>query len=104
MAVVFGGVLLCAFSLQILLSPAGDLVLNAMDGRRVTITGAIGPSPSGPGKLALRDGLSVYVLTDIEEAKTYYGHEVRVTGIFYDSTGVLRIQKVELTDLATSRK
>jgi hypothetical protein len=94
MTVVFGGVLLCSFAIQKLLSPVGDAAVRAADARQVSVTGVIAASRAEPGKLALRDGNSWYVLADQSKARGFAGHKVRVLGIFHESTGLLEIRDI----------
>ena len=98
MAAVFGGVLLCSLGLQKIFSPAGDAMLRVVDVRQTTITGAIAPSRSERGKFALYHGDFAYILADQATAGTYAGHEVRVTGVLHESTGLLDVEKIELVD------
>jgi hypothetical protein len=95
MAVVFGGVLLCSFAIDRLLSPAGDAVLRAFDARPVSVTGVIAVSQSEPGRLALRGSASSYILADQAKARTFAGHKVHVNGIFHESTGLLEIRNID---------
>ena len=95
MTVVFGGVLLCSFAIEKLLSPAADAALRVFDARQVNVTGFVSASQSEPGKLALRDGASSYILADQTKARAFAGHKVRVIGILYESTGLLEIRNID---------
>ena len=95
MTVVFGGVLLCSFAIEKLLSPAGDAAVRAFDARQVNVTGVMAASPSEPGKFALCDGASSYILADQAEARRFAGYRVRIRGIVHESTGLLEIRHID---------
>ncbi|HUI54528.1 MAG TPA: hypothetical protein VLY04_06130 [Bryobacteraceae bacterium] len=94
MTAVFVAVLLCSFAIQRLFSPIGDAALRALDSRQVSVTGVIAASQSEPGKIALDDGGSRYVLADQIHAGMFAGRKVRVIGIFHESTGLLEVRSI----------
>ena len=60
-----------------------------------SVTGVIAASPSEPGKLALCDGTSSYILADQTKARVFAGRKVRVIGILHESTGLLELRNID---------
>ena len=47
-------------------------------------------------KYALVDGLNIYKLSDQETPAQLAGAKVRITGVLYPKTGILKVEKIEL--------
>jgi len=93
MTLMLGAVLLCAFGLDRLLSPAGNAVLRAMDSRSVAIDGSIEAQTPG-GRLVFEAGGVTYALARTSQARPYVGRTVRITGTVHQTTGVLDIRTI----------
>ncbi len=92
MAVVFGGVLLVSFALELAFSPAGEAIVRRIDQRRVTLTGAIELQDQAA---VFRDRSMTYLLANPERVTSYLGRQVRISGILDDGTRTLRIEKID---------
>jgi Protein of unknown function (DUF5818) len=93
MTLIFCAVLLCAIGLQHLVSPAGDALVRAVDGRPVTLTGTIAAQPAG-GRLVFRASDTTYRLSNPAMARYYAGRVVRITGTLHRATGLLEIRTI----------
>ncbi|MBI5084588.1 MAG: hypothetical protein HZB13_08330 [Acidobacteria bacterium] len=52
-------------------------------------------SGGGRWKYALLDGKKMYVLSDQQTPEKYAARKVRVTGVLYEKTGVLKVDRIE---------
>ena len=46
-------------------------------------------------KFALASGTHVYLLSDQETPGSFAGRKVRVTGVLYEKTGIIKVEKIE---------
>jgi hypothetical protein len=46
-------------------------------------------------KYALHDGKKMYVLSDQQTPERFAAQRVRVTGVLYEKTGIIRVDKIE---------
>ena len=46
-------------------------------------------------KFALNDGSAIYKLSDQESPSRFAGQKVRVTGVLYQKTGIIKVEKIE---------
>ncbi|MBI5281232.1 MAG: hypothetical protein HY858_06065 [Candidatus Solibacter usitatus] len=55
-------------------------------------------SGGGRWKYALLDGRKMYVLSDQQTPEKYAARKVRVTGVLYEKTGVLKVDRIEAAE------
>ncbi len=46
-------------------------------------------------KYALADGKNIYTLSDQETPETFAGQKVKVTGVLYEKTKILKVERIE---------
>lgn len=52
-------------------------------------------SSNGRYKYALWDGKNMYVLSDQKTPEKFAAEKVRITGVLYEKTGIIKVDKIE---------
>jgi hypothetical protein len=50
---------------------------------------------TGKYKYALHDGTRMYVLSDQQTPEKFAAQKVKVTGVLYEKTGIIKVEKIE---------
>jgi hypothetical protein len=51
--------------------------------------------PGGKYKYALHDGKNMYVLSDQQTPQKFAAQKVKITGVLYEKTKIIRVDKIE---------
>jgi hypothetical protein len=93
MAAAFGAVLLCSFVLEQIFSPMGNAVLDRVDRRAAVLDGTV-VAASGQSFMEFRGIRRTYLLSNPSAVVLYLGKQVRISGVLYESSGLLEVQSI----------